>query len=31
LAELLASMPEVGRDEDFARQQEAGGGGDVFG
>jgi plasmid stability protein len=31
LAELLASMPEVGRVEDFARQQEAGGGGDVFG
>ncbi len=25
LAELLAAMPDVGRDEDFARQPEGGG------
>ena len=31
LADLLASMPDVGRDEDFERQQDEGGGADVFG
>ena len=31
LADLLASMPDVGRDEDYERQQDEGGGADVFG
>jgi hypothetical protein len=32
LADLLASMPDVGRDEDFARQPEGGEAkADVFG
>jgi plasmid stability protein len=32
LADLLASMPDVGRDDDFARQPEGGGvSADVFG
>ena len=30
LAELLAAMPEVGRDEDFQRQQAADSGRDVL-
>ena len=31
LADLLASMPDVGRDEDFERLPEAEGDTDVFG
>ncbi|MGB5133818.1 MAG: DNA-binding protein [Prochlorococcaceae cyanobacterium] len=31
LADLLASMPDVGRDEDYERQQDEGGAADVFG
>lgn len=31
LADLLASMPDVGRDEDYERQQGEGGAADVFG
>jgi hypothetical protein len=30
LADLLASMPDVGRDTDFARQPEGGDDADVF-
>lgn len=31
LADLLASMPDVGRDEDYERQQDEGAAADVFG
>jgi len=31
LADLLAAMPDVGRDDDFARQPEGGADADVFG
>ena len=30
LADLLASMPDVGRDDDFARKPEQGASSDVF-
>jgi plasmid stability protein len=31
LADLLAAMPDVGRDDDFARRPEGGADADVFG